>query len=91
MACSSGDSESTTAEVLSNVIRSKQKGPFTSTDGKPREFTDKAEVDLKCLVEEHADDIAKGKTFVDRRGDAVLRPCLRIPQLAGRRAISRLC
>jgi hypothetical protein len=52
MACS-GDSESTTKEVLSNVIRSRQKGPFTSTDGKFRKFTDRAEVDLKFLVEEH--------------------------------------
>ena len=71
MACS-GNSESTTTEVLSNVIRSKQKGPFTSTDGQCRKFTDDAEVDLQFLVEKHKDDIAKGRTFVDSRHDAVL-------------------
>jgi hypothetical protein len=37
-ACS-GRAKGTTKEVLSNVVRSKQKGPFTSTDGKLREFT----------------------------------------------------
>jgi hypothetical protein len=71
MACS-GDSESTTTEVLSNVIRPKQKGPFTSTDGKCRKFTGGAEVDLQFLVEKHKEDIAKGRTFVDKEGDAVL-------------------
>jgi hypothetical protein len=71
MACS-GNSESTTTEVLSNVIRSKQKGPFTSTDGQCRKFTDDAEVDLQFLVEKHKDDIAKGRTSVERKGDAVL-------------------
>jgi hypothetical protein len=74
MACS-GDSKSTTAEVLSNVVRSKQKGPFTSTNGQYRKFTDKAEVDLKLLVEKHAEDIAvvaKWEALVDSRGDAVL-------------------
>jgi hypothetical protein len=71
MACS-GDSESTTKEVLSNVIRSTQKGLFTSTDGKFRKFTDKAEVDLQSLVEKHEDDIANGEKLVDRKGDAVL-------------------
>jgi hypothetical protein len=71
MACS-GDSESTTNEVLSNVIRSGQKGPFTSPDGKPRKFTDKAEVDLMFLVKKHKDDIANGEKFMDRCGDAVL-------------------
>jgi hypothetical protein len=58
--------------VLSNVIRSKQKGPFTSTDGLYRKFTHDAEVDLQFLVEKHKDDIAKGRTFVERKGDAVL-------------------
>ena len=54
------------------MIRSEQKGPFTSTDGKCRKFTDDAEVDLQLLVEKHKEDIAKGRTFVDREGDAVL-------------------
>jgi hypothetical protein len=90
MACS-GDSESTTKEVLSNVIRSKQKGPFTSTDGQCRKFTADAEVDLKFLVEKHKEDIAKGKTFVDSRHDAVLGPWLRVLQLADQSACSRLC
>jgi hypothetical protein len=54
------------------VIRSKQKGPFTSTDGKCRKFAGDAEVDLQFLVEKHKEDIAKGRTFVDREGDAVL-------------------
>jgi hypothetical protein len=58
--------------VLSNVIRSEQKGPFTSTDGKLREFTYRAEVDLKYLVDKHEDDIANGEELVDRCGDAVL-------------------
>jgi hypothetical protein len=59
--------------VLSNVIRSTQKGPFTSTDGLCRKFTDDAEVDLQFLVEKHKEDIAKGKRFaVDSRHDAVL-------------------
>ena len=31
-----------------------------------------AAVKLKCLVEKHAEHIANGETFVDRRGDAVL-------------------
>jgi hypothetical protein len=44
-ACS-GDWKSTTKEVLSNVVRSKNKGPFTSTDGELRKFTGGAEVDL---------------------------------------------
>jgi hypothetical protein len=65
-------SESTTKEVLSNVIRSKQKGPFTSTDGLYRKFTVDAEADLQFLVEKHKEDIAKGKRFVDSRHDAVL-------------------
>jgi hypothetical protein len=30
------------------------------------------QVDLQFLVEEHAEDIANGEKFVDRRGDAVL-------------------
>jgi hypothetical protein len=71
MACSGG-AESTTAEVLSNVIRPTQKGPFTSTDGKLRKFTHDAQVDLQFLVKKHKEDIAKGKTFVDSRHDAVL-------------------
>jgi hypothetical protein len=71
MACS-GDSESATTEVLSNVIRPKQKGPFTSADGKCRKFTGDADVDLQFLVEKHKEDIAKGRTFVDKEGDAVL-------------------
>jgi hypothetical protein len=75
MACS-GNSESTTTEVLSNVIRSKQKSPFTSTDGQCREFTDDAEVDLQFLVEKHKDGIAKGRAFVDSRHDAVLLACV---------------
>jgi hypothetical protein len=79
------------SEVLSNVIRSKNKGPFTSTDGKLPKLTVKAEVDLEILVEEHAENIANGEELVDRRGDAVLPCCLRIPQLTDRRAISRLC
>ena len=54
------------------MVRSTNKGPFTSTDGKYRKFTVKAEVDLQSLVEEHEEDIAKGRTFVDRKGDAVL-------------------
>jgi hypothetical protein len=66
---------STTAEVLSNVVRSTQKGPFTSTDGKLRKFTHGAEVDLKFLVKKNKDRIvAKGES--DVRGqpprDAVL-------------------
>jgi hypothetical protein len=71
MACS-GDSPSTTKEVLSNVIRSASKGPFTSTDGKYRKFTHGAEVDLTFLVKKHKEDIAKGKPFVDSCHDAVL-------------------
>ena len=71
MACS-GAVKSTTTEVLANVVRSTNKGPFTSTDGKYRKFTVKAEVDLQSLVEEHEEDIAKGRTFVDTKGDAVL-------------------
>jgi hypothetical protein len=70
-ACS-GDSKGITAEVLSNVVRSTQKGPFTSTDGKLRNFTDDAEVDLRFLVKKHAEGIAKGETFVDSRHDVVL-------------------
>ena len=70
-ACSGGVRR-ITKEVLSNVVRSKQKGPFTSTDGLYRKFTDKAEVDLQFLVEKHKEDIAKGRTFVERKGDAVL-------------------
>ena len=70
-ACSGGVKRTTT-EVLSNVVRSKQKGPFTSTDGLYRKFTHGAEVDLMSLVEKHKEDIAKGRTFVDREGDAVL-------------------
>jgi hypothetical protein len=63
---------------------------LVSTDGKLREFTDKAEVDLEFVVEKHAEDIANGENFV--RGQTWRRgPCLRIPQLADRRAISRLC
>jgi hypothetical protein len=58
--------------VLSNVVRPKHKGPFTSTDGKYRKFTDDAEVDLAFLVKKHKEDIAKGKPFVDSRHDAVL-------------------
>ena len=54
------------------MVRSTQKGPFTSTDGKLREFTRGAEVDLEFLVEKHAEPIANGETFVDRSGDAVL-------------------
>ena len=71
MACSGGV-KSTTKEVLANVVRSTHKGPFTSTDGLYRKFTDKAEVDLQFLVEKHEEDIANGATFVDRKGDAVL-------------------
>ena len=71
MACS-GAVKSTTTEVLANVVRSTNKGPFTSTDGKYRKFTDKAEVDLQFLVKKHKEDIAKGRTFVDKKGDAVL-------------------
>jgi hypothetical protein len=64
-ACS-GDSESTTKEVLSNVVRSKQKGPFTSADGKYRKFTDDAATKLRYLVEKNADHIANnGEAFVD--------------------------
>jgi hypothetical protein len=64
--------KSTTTEVLANVVRSTNKGPFTSTDGLYRKFTAEAEVDLQFLVEKHKEDIAKGRTFVDRKGDAVL-------------------
>jgi hypothetical protein len=71
MACS-GAAKSTTTEVLANVVRSTQKGPFTSTDGLYRKFTDEAEVDLQSLVEDHKEDIANGRTFVDKKGDAVL-------------------
>jgi hypothetical protein len=71
MACSGGVKRTTT-EVLSNVVRSKTKGPFTSTDGKYRKFTDDAEVDLQFLVKKHKEGIANGETFVDRKGDAVL-------------------
>jgi hypothetical protein len=73
-ACSgSGGTKSTTKEELSNVVRSKQKGHFTSTDGKPRKFTRGAEVDLEFMAEKHEEDIANGEKFVDRaRGDAVL-------------------
>jgi hypothetical protein len=62
-------------EVLASkhVVRSKQKGPFTSTDGKLRKFTRGAEVNLEFLVEEHAEGISNGEELVDRRGaDAVL-------------------
>jgi hypothetical protein len=62
----------TTTEVLSNVVRSKNKGPFTSTDGLYRKSTHDAEVDLQFLVKKHKVDIANGETFVDREGDAVL-------------------
>jgi hypothetical protein len=59
--------------VLSNVIRSEQKGPFTSTDSKSRKFTHGAEVDLAFLVvKKHKEDIAQGKPVVDSRHDAVL-------------------
>jgi hypothetical protein len=71
MACSGGV-KSTTKKVLANVVRSTHKGPFTSTDGLYRKFTDEAEVDLQSLVEDHKKDIAKGRTFVDKKGDAVL-------------------
>jgi hypothetical protein len=48
LACSGGVKR-TTKEVLSNVVRSKHKaGPFTSTDGKYRNFTDDAAAKLKC-------------------------------------------
>jgi hypothetical protein len=58
--------------VLSNVVRSKQKGPFTSTDGELRKSKNEAEVKLKSLVEEHENGIAKVKTFVDSQGGVVL-------------------
>jgi hypothetical protein len=51
-ACSGG-AKSTTAEVFSSVVRSKQRGPFTSTDDKLRKFTRGAEADLEFLVEKH--------------------------------------
>jgi hypothetical protein len=70
-ACSGGVKR-TTKEVLSDVVRPKHKGPFTSTDGKYRKFTDGAEVDLTFLVKKHKEDIAKGKTFADSRHAAVL-------------------
>jgi hypothetical protein len=54
------------------VVRSTQKGLFTSTDGKFRKFTHGAEVDLQFLVEKHGDGIENGEKFVDREGDAVL-------------------
>ena len=75
MACSGGVKRITT-DVLSNVVRSKTKGPFTSTDGKYRKFTDDAEVDLQFLVEKHKEDIAKGRTSVDSCDDGVVLACL---------------
>ena len=54
------------------MVRSTNKGPFTSTDGLYRKFTHDAEVDLQFLVKKHKEDIAKGRTFVDSRHDAVL-------------------
>jgi hypothetical protein len=57
---------------MSNVIRSEQKGPFKSTDGKSRKFTRGAEVDLAFLVKKHKEGIAKGRPFVGSRHDAVL-------------------
>jgi hypothetical protein len=47
MACS-GDVKRTTKEVLSNVVRSKNKGPFASTDGLYRKFTDKGGYWSEC-------------------------------------------
>jgi hypothetical protein len=62
-----GIGESTTKGVLSNVwwsVRSKHKGPITSTDGQLRKFTYAAYVKLESIVKEHADHIAKGEIFV---------------------------
>ena len=73
------------------MVRSKQKGPFTSTDGKYRKFTDDAEVDLQFLVEKHKEDIAKGRTFVDSCDGGVVLACVFYRQLADQSAIRRLC
>jgi hypothetical protein len=74
-ACS-GDVKKKTNEVLSNVVRSKQKGPFTSTDGKYRKFTDDAAVKLTYLVKKHADHIANGEAFVDSCDGGVVLACV---------------
>jgi hypothetical protein len=65
-----------TNEVLSNVVRSKQKGPFTSTDGKLWKFTGGAAVKLKYLVEKNADHIANGEAFVDSCDGGVVLACV---------------
>jgi hypothetical protein len=62
--------------VLSNVVRSKQKGSFTSTDGKYRGFTDDAAVKLRYLVKKHADRIANGEAFVDSCDGGVVLACV---------------
>jgi hypothetical protein len=53
-------------------------------------FTAEAEVDLQFLVEEHKDGIAKGRTFVERKGDAVLG-CVFYSLPTKKLACSRLC
>jgi hypothetical protein len=74
-ACSGGVKRTTT-EVLSNVVRSKQQGPFTSTDGKYRKFTDGAATKLRYLVEKHKEDIANGEAFVDSCAGGVVLACV---------------
>jgi hypothetical protein len=73
-ACS-GDAKSTTKEVLSNVVRPKNKDPFTPSNGQYRKFTDAAAVKLGSLVKKHANHIAKGETFVDSCDDGVVLAC----------------
>jgi hypothetical protein len=62
--------------LLSDVVRSKQKGPFTSTDGKLRKFTGDAAVKLKYLVKKHADHITNGEAFVDSCDGGVVLACV---------------
>jgi hypothetical protein len=73
------------------VVRSKQKGPFTSTDGKYRKFTGDAAVKLRYLVNKHADHIANGEAFVDSCDGGVVLACVFYRQLADQSAIRRLC
>jgi hypothetical protein len=74
-ACSGGVKR-TANEVLSNVVRPKHKGPFTSTDGKYRNFTDDAAAKLRHLVDKNADDITNGETFVGSCDGGVVLACV---------------
>jgi hypothetical protein len=62
--------------VLSNVVRPKHKGPFTSTDGKyRRKFTDDAAAKLRHLVDKNTDHIANGGTSVGSCTGGVVLAC----------------